>query len=70
VSSAAKRHGWGREAAAANHGVEEVLAALPQDVQGARDRALLLVGFAGSLGPSELARLRMEELPCLTAPIR
>jgi integrase len=35
----------------------DVLAALPDDLSGVRDRALLLVGFVGAFRRSELARL-------------
>jgi integrase len=35
---------------------------LPADLQGQRDRALLLVGFAGGFRRSELAALRLEDL--------
>ncbi|MGA2132390.1 MAG: site-specific integrase [Bryobacteraceae bacterium] len=39
-----------------------VIAALPDDLRGWRDRALLLVGFAGGFRRSELAAIRMEDL--------
>jgi len=39
-----------------------MITALPADLQGVRDRALLLVGFAGGFRRSELARLRLEDL--------
>ena len=42
--------------------LRKILAALPPDLQGTRDRALLLTGFAGGFRRSELARLRREDL--------
>ena len=39
-----------------------MLEALPDDVRGRRDRALLLVGFAGGLRRSELVALNVEDL--------
>ena len=39
-----------------------IIAELPQDLQGVRDRALLLAGFAGGFRRSELAALRVEDL--------
>jgi site-specific recombinase XerD len=38
------------------------LRAIPQTLPGLRDRALLLVGFAAALRPSEIARLTLEHL--------
>jgi site-specific recombinase XerD len=40
----------------------DVLAALPADLSGIRDRALLLVGFVGALRRSELAAMSVEDL--------
>jgi integrase len=40
--------------------LREMVAALPPDLQGIRDRALLLVGFAGGFRRSELAALTVE----------
>ena len=40
----------------------KLLDALEGPIAGARDKALLLIGFAGSLRRSELAALRVEEL--------
>ena len=37
------------------HALREAIEALPDALTGARDRALLLVGFAGALRPTELA---------------
>ena len=39
-----------------------MVAALPSDPRGLRDRALLLVGFAGALRRSELVGIRLEHL--------
>ena len=40
----------------------QLLAPIPDDLRGLRDRALLLVGFAGALRRSELAAIRVEHL--------
>jgi site-specific recombinase XerD len=42
--------------------LKRVIAALPKNLLGFRDRALLLVGFAGALRRSELAALKIEDL--------
>jgi integrase len=42
--------------------LRRILAELPYNLSGARDRALLLVGFAGGFRRSELAGLRVEDL--------
>jgi integrase len=42
--------------------LRRIIAELPQDLQGVRDRALLLAGFAGGFRRSELAALRVEDL--------
>lgn len=42
--------------------LRDILAAIPDDLPGLRDRALLLVGFAGALRRSELAAIRVEHL--------
>ncbi len=42
--------------------LEAVVAALPDGLAGARDRALLLLGFAGAFRRSELAALQVEDL--------
>jgi integrase len=39
-----------------------MIAALPQDLRGLRDRAMLLAGFAGGFRRSELAALRVENV--------
>jgi site-specific recombinase XerD len=42
--------------------LQRIVAELPQDIRGVRDRALLLAGFAGGFRRSELAALRVEDL--------
>jgi integrase len=42
--------------------LRQLLAAIPDDLRGKRDRALLLVGFAGALRRSELVSIRVERL--------
>ena len=42
--------------------LREILCRIPEDLPGLRDRALLLVGFAGALRRSELAAIRVEHL--------
>ena len=42
--------------------LRRIVAELPQDLRGVRDRALLLTGFAGGFRRSELAALRVEDL--------
>jgi integrase len=42
--------------------LRRIVAELPRDLQGVRDRALLLAGFAGGFRRSELAALRVENL--------
>ena len=42
--------------------LREILLHIPGDLAGLRDRALLLVGFAGALRRSELAAIRIEHL--------
>lgn len=42
--------------------LRQILAPVPDDLRGRRDRALLLVGFAGALRRSELAAIRVEHL--------
>ncbi len=43
-------------------GLTRVLAAIPDDIRGLRDRALLLVGWAGALRRSELVALEFSDL--------
>ena len=42
--------------------LRELLAPIPDDLRGQRDRALLLVGFAGALRRSELAGILLGDL--------
>lgn len=42
--------------------LRQILAPIPADLHGLRDRALLLVGFAGALRRAELAAIRVEQL--------
>jgi integrase len=42
--------------------LRQILAPIPDDLRGRRDRALILVGFAGALRRSELAAVRAEHL--------
>ncbi len=42
--------------------LRRLLAPIPGDIRGLRDRAVLLVGFAGALRRSELAAIRFEHL--------
>jgi site-specific recombinase XerD len=42
--------------------LKKISGELPENLQGLRDRALLLVGFAGGFRRSELAGLRLEDL--------
>jgi integrase len=42
--------------------IRRLLAAIPDDLRGLRDRALILVGFAGALRRAELAFIRLEHL--------
>jgi len=42
--------------------LRQILAGIPDDLAGLRDRALLLVGFAGALRRAELAAIRIEHL--------
>jgi integrase len=42
--------------------LREILATIPEDLPGLRDRALLLLGFAGAFRRSELARIAVEHL--------
>ena len=42
--------------------LRQILAPIPDDLRGLRDRALLLTGFAGALRRSELAAIRVEQL--------
>ena len=60
----AARHGElpAKKAAATAAILRQILAPIPGDLRGLRDRALLLTGFAGALRRSELAAIRAEQL--------
>jgi len=51
-----------KKAAATADLLRQILAPIPTDLRGLRDRALILVGFAGALRRSELAAIRVEQL--------
>jgi integrase len=51
-----------KKAAATATILRQMLAPIPDDLRGLRDRALLLTGFAGALRRSELAAIRVEHL--------
>jgi integrase len=52
-----------RKKVAATAGIlRQILAPIPGDLRGLRDRALLLTGFAGALRRAELAAIRVEQL--------
>lgn len=60
---AAKKGYAPKKKVAATAGIlHQILAPIPTDLRGLRDRALLLVGFAGALRRSELAAIRVEQL--------
>ena len=55
----------GKKLAATVDILRQILAPIGTDLAGLRDRALLLVGFAGALRRAELAAIRVEHLaPC------
>jgi site-specific recombinase XerC len=51
-----------KKAAATASILRQILAPIPADLRGLRDRALILTGFAGALRRSELAAIRVEQL--------
>jgi integrase len=63
-----RRHAAGRgelpakKVAATATILHQILAPIPDDLRGRRDRAVILVGFAGALRGSELAPIRAEQL--------
>jgi integrase len=67
-----RQHGSRRRQAAALTSVElrKLVAACPGDLAGLRDRALLLLGFAGALRRSELVGLDREHLRFTEAGLR
>ncbi len=52
----------GKKVAATAGILRQILAPIPNDLRGLRDRALLLTGFAGALRRSELAAIQVEQL--------
>jgi integrase len=64
ISRDAARKGQGprKKVAATATVLRRLLAPIPDDLRGLRDRAILLVGFAGALRRSELAAIRFEHL--------
>ncbi len=68
----ARQHGSRRRQAAALTSVElrRLVAACPGDLAGLRDRALLLLGFAGALRRSELVGIDREHLRITEAGLR
>ena len=60
----------GEKLAAAVGVLREILAPIGDDLRGRRDRALLLVGFAGALRRSELAAIRLEHLEAAPRGLR
>src|SRR4051794_37270713 len=67
-----RQHGSRRRQAAALTSVElrKLVAACPGDLAGLRDRALLLLGFAGALRRSELVGIDREHLRVTEAGLR
>jgi integrase len=51
-----------KKAAATAGIVRQILAQIPDDLRGLRDKALILVAFAGALRRSELVAIRVEQL--------
>jgi integrase len=60
--AAAKGQSPEKKVAATAAIIQQLLAPIPDDLRGKRDRALILVGFAGALRRSELAAIRVERL--------
>ena len=60
--AAAKGEAPEKKVAATAAILQQLLAAIPDDLRGKRDRAILLVGFAGALRRSELAAIRVDRL--------
>ena len=50
--------------------LREILTPVPDDLRGLRDRALLLIGFAGALRRAELAAIRIEHVETTTRGLR
>ena len=64
ISRQAARQGFvpRKKVAATAPLLRQILSPIPDDLRGLRDRALLLVGFAGALRRAELAAIRIEHL--------
>jgi site-specific recombinase XerC len=60
--AAAKGQSPEKKVAATAAIIQQLLAPIQDDLRGKRDRALLLVGFAGALRRSELASIRVDRL--------
>ena len=60
--AAAKGQAPEKKVAATAAIIQQLLAPIADDLRGKRDRALILVGFAGALRRSELAAIRVERL--------
>jgi integrase len=58
----AHRRPLGKKAALVLDRLRAAIETIPETLPGLRDRALLLVGFAAALRPSEIARLTLEHL--------
>lgn len=71
-TAAAAGHAPAKKAAATEAVLRGMLAAIPDDgdPRGLRDRAILLVGFAGALRRSELAAIRVEHLEATPRGLR
>lgn len=50
--------------------IRRLLAAIPDDLRGHRDRAIILIGFAGALRRAELAAIRVEHIEATDRGIR
>jgi site-specific recombinase XerD len=59
----AHRRPLGKKTALVLDRLRAAIETVPQTLPGLRDRALLLVGFAAALRPSEIARLALEHVP-------
>lgn len=59
-----------KKAAATAEVLRTILAGIPDDLRGLRDRALLLTGFAGALRRSELAAIRIDHLEATPRGLR
>jgi site-specific recombinase XerD len=51
-----------KKAAATLGIIREIVTAIPDDLRGQRDKAIILTGFAGALRRSELAKIHVEHL--------